>query len=405
MSLTINKAIDGLGVHPFSRVADLIKNTDSHKGADIIDLTIGEPQYVAPYIETLLTQFKCDSENYRRYPPNGGTSEFSDACMKWVKMRFNLSTSTLGSENILPTAGAREALYQLGFLVCATQKSLIAMPVPHYAPYRASAIISGLSPYWMNVSDKTNHLPCIDSIPEKIAKAIGLFYLCTPSNPEGAVASFGYIENLLKIARHYNWIVVVDECYSELYYDVAPIGALHVAEKTFSQSSNAFENLIVINSLSKRSSAAGLRVGFVCGDKRIISGLLKLRSYCGGTTSLQSLKLASYLYSDESHVEDIRNYYHGKFNIARKILGNIPQVKIPSYGMFIRIETSNDEDLALNLWEKSAIKVVPSRYLVPTSLQDSLPQQYIRIAITHNVSIVTEACTRIKSVLLSSYTE
>ena len=278
---TLSGKVDKLGGHPFKKISDLLSPFDPDPSHEVIDLTIGEPQFIPSSIKQMLREFRIKDSNYRKYPPNSGTEEFSKACLGWLQKRYSLNRGQLSKGNIIPTAGAREALFQLGLLEQYSERpqKICALPVPHYAPYRALPILHGLSPLWLLAEKEHGYLPSLKVIDQNTLKNIGVFYLCTPSNPEGVVANKDYIKELMSYARKYHWLLVFDEAYSEIYHDHPPTGALEVALNSPEFADDPLKNIAVVHSLSKRSSAAGVRVGFVVGNEDTIAALTKLRAY------------------------------------------------------------------------------------------------------------------------------
>ena len=99
-------------------------------------------------------------------------------------------------------------------------------------------------------------------------------YLCTPSNPQGAVADRSYLAAAIALARRFDFMLFADECYSEIYSDTPPPGALEAAFAA----NESFANVVTFNSLSKRSGLPGLRSGFVAGDPAFIAAFARFRN-------------------------------------------------------------------------------------------------------------------------------
>src|SRR5262249_16875647 len=135
---------------------------------------------------------------------------------------------------------------------------------PFYQAYLGAVYATGCEPVFLNATAETSHLPDLDALtrdPELLARTAAL-YLCSPANPQAAVPDAAYIQRALALARQYDFMLFFDECYSEIYTREAPAGALPIALET----ADRFKNLVVFNSLSKRSNLPGMRSGFVAGD-------------------------------------------------------------------------------------------------------------------------------------------
>src|SRR5436189_148083 len=122
----------------------------------------------------------------------------------------------------------------------------------------------------------TGHLPDLDALEreQEFLRRTAAFYLCSPANPQGAIATPDYIRRALALARRYDFMLFFDECYSEIYTGAAPTGGLEIAAAT----PERFKNLVVFNSLSKRSNLPGLRSGFVAGDGDFLEMLAEIRN-------------------------------------------------------------------------------------------------------------------------------
>jgi aspartate/methionine/tyrosine aminotransferase len=183
------------------------------------------------------------------------------------------------------------------------------------------------------------------------------------------------------MAETYNFRVLADECYSEIYRDKKPPGALEVASKLALNP----ERLVVFNSLSKRSNLPGLRSGFAAGGRVAITELKKLKSYSGAPSPTPLQYAAEAAWSDEGHVIKNRLLYREKLEIADTILKDVPNYSSPESGFFLWLPVNNGENAAIDLWSRFGVKVLPGAYLSNinhTSFDETNPgQNYIRVAL------------------------
>ncbi|MGW3183779.1 aminotransferase class I/II-fold pyridoxal phosphate-dependent enzyme [Kitasatospora sp. NPDC001119] len=398
--MSTNPAVSELGMHPFPRIAALLEGIDPALGVTPVDLTIGEPRFAPP--AWLGAALGARQDLLGKYPPNQGPDWFRRAAAGWLENRFGLPQGTVGMDAVFPTSGAREALFQLGLLADATDSSrrLLAMPTPHYAPYRAAAALCGLQAFNMPAVAAHGHLPDLGLIDEDRGPRTAMLILCTPSNPEGAIAPVSYLRRAITLARTYGFILAVDECYSEIYLGDEPTGALQVCQEMHDGEGDPFRNVLVVNSLSKRSSAAGLRTGIVAGDRALIAAFIALRSYIGGTTPLPNLAAAAELLADETHVNAVRESYRDTFAAADRILARLPGYRKPEAGMFLWLRVRNDEEAAVRAWRDAAVRGVPGSYLGPAGWDGSHPGKgYLRLAMVHGAQETAVALTRLAPVL------
>ncbi len=398
--ITTNPAVPALGTHPFPRIAALLDGITPVPAAPPLDLTIGEPRFPPP---PWLTEALGDRpELLAKYPPNNGPDWFRDAAARWLERRFALPFGAVAPDALFPTAGAREALFQLGLLAGPAngRRQLLAMPTPHYAPYRAAAALGGLQAFNMPAVAEHGYLPDLDLIDDERGPRTAMLILCTPSNPEGAVATPAYLRRAVTLARKYGFVLAVDECYSEIYLDEPPAGVLTACWELYDGQGDPFRNVLTVNSLSKRSSSAGLRVGFVAGDHRLVRDFVALRSYVGGTTPLPNLAAAARLLADEVHVKAVRESYRATFAAADQVLAGVPGYSRPPAGMFLWLRVEDDERAAVRAWREAAVRGVPGSHLGPAGWDGSHPGRgHLRLAMVHGPRETAEALTRLVPVL------
>ena len=230
------------------------------------------------------------------------------------------------------------------------------MPNPFYHVYAGAAAAAGAEPYFLNATEENGFFPEIAVIPAAILKRTALAYICSPANPQGAVAPLSYLTAWLKLARAHNFVLASDECYSEIYRGTPPHGALEAARDL----GGSLDNLIIFHSLSKRSSGAGLRSGFVAGEARLIQRQAQLINFGGVATPFPILAAATELWQDESHVADYRAKYIENFNAAQDALEDTFGEVRAEGGFFLWLDVGDGEAAAKALWEKAAIRCCPA---------------------------------------------
>ncbi|MGE5270122.1 MAG: aminotransferase class I/II-fold pyridoxal phosphate-dependent enzyme [Thiohalocapsa sp.] len=222
-----------------------------------------------------------------------------------------------------------------------------------------------------------------------------------PANPQGTVASLDYLKAAIGLARRYDFVLAVDECYAEIYDNLPPPGALEACESLGDGfAANLFDRVVVFHSLSKRSSAAGLRCGFIAGDPELIGHFKHLRDYGGCQVPLPIQAAATALWQDEAHVEDNRARYRRKFDIAERTIGGRFGFYRPAGGFFLWLDVGDGERAALRLWREAAVRVLPGAYTARAAAGRANPgASYIRLALVHDESILEAAFARIARVL------
>ncbi len=268
----------------------------------------------------------------------------------------------------------------------------ILMPNPFYAAYAAGAVAADCEPVYLPATAATGFLPDLEALSDSLLARTVAFYIASPANPQGAVATRAYLGRLAALARRFGFLVFCDECYSEIYSQHAPAGMLETAGPDFA-------NVVVFQSLSKRSNLPGLRVGFVAGDRNFLARFLDLRNVAAPQVPLPAQRVAIAAYADETHVEANRELYSRKFDLADQVIGNRYGYRRPAGGFFLWLDVSaqgGDEAAAVQLWREAGLRVVPGRYLAQPQADGSNPGEgFIRVAMVHDHDTTAEALHRL----------
>ncbi|GBD43631.1 LL-diaminopimelate aminotransferase [bacterium HR40] len=389
-----NPRLDRLADFPFRRLARLLAGLAPPAEVVPIDLSIGEPQHAPPPL--LAETLAAHAHLWNRYPPPQGTPEFRAACAAWLERRYRLPPGSVDPEQqVLPLAGTKEGLFLVAQLVVdaesASRPPLVAMPDPLYAVYYGAAVVAGAEPLCLPATAASGFLPDLDALDRDQLDRLALFYLCSPANPQGAVADRDYLARLYRLAREHDFLVAVDECYAEIYDGLAPPGALEVVRAIDPE----WRNLLVFHSLSKRSNAAGLRSGFVAGDARVMRRFLELRAYAAAVQPLPVLAAATRLWQDEAHVEANRRLYRRKFDVAEEVLGGRLGFYRPPGGFFLWLGVGDGEAFARRAWRDAGVKLLPGGYLSPGVGKHAPGAGHVRAALVHGEEVVREALGRL----------
>jgi N-succinyldiaminopimelate aminotransferase len=210
------------------------------------------------------------------------------------------------------------------------------------------------------------------------------------------VADLAYLKYAVRLARRHDFVLAVDECYTEVYDRQPPPGALEACAAL----GGGTDNVVVFHSLSKRSSVPGLRSGFVAGDPRLIEAFRRLRSFGGATVPLPVLAAATALWRDDDHVEQNRALYRAKFDLAERSLGNRFGFFRPEGAFFLWLEVGDGEEAARALWAKSALRVLPGAYMAqPDAFGVNPGAPFVRVALIEDLASTEEALRRLLKVL------
>lgn len=395
----INDRLDRIGDYPFDRLRALLDSQTPRVNEPVLSLALGEPQHAPPaMVKDVINE---TAELWGKYPPVWGTPDFRQSVKAWLTRRYGLNDSMVDPEtNVIPVSGTREALFMIA-LTCvperiAGKQPAVLMPNPFYQVYLGAAALSGAEPVFVPAVPETNFLPDYQSLEPDLLARTALAYYCTPANPQGTVAPLETLVSLINLAREYDFVVLFDECYSEIYSDQPPPGGMSACAAL----GGSLDNVLVFNSLSKRSSVPGLRSGFVAGDAELMRSFKRVRDYGGAPPPLPLLAAATALWQDESHVEANRDLYRQKFDLADQILEDRFGYFRPDGGFYLWLDVSDGEAAALSLWQDAALRVIPGAYLAKTDAAGHNPGAgYIRCALVHDLNTTEQALKRLSSTL------
>lgn len=376
--------------YAFPRLRRLL---DAHApGQEPVSLSLGEPKHAFPgWITEIIAR---EAAGFGNYPPNDGAPELLAAAADWLKRRFGADIDP--ETQVMALNGTREGLFGSCIALCPEVKAgktpAVLLPNPFYQCYAVAALTAGAEPVYLNATAETGFLPDFDAVPDEVLDRTTIVYLCSPSNPQGAVASRDYWANLLALAEKHDFRIFADECYSEIYRDTPPTGALEVARQVGADP----ERVLVFHSLSKRSSLPGLRSGFVAGGPQAIARIRQLRAYAGAPLPLPLQRAAQALWADEAHVADSRALYQQKYQIADQVFGAVPGYRPPEAGFFLWLPVDDGEATALRAWQQAGVRVLPGAYLARHANGTNPGQNYIRVAMVAPINEMQRALIRLR---------
>ena len=326
--MDLPERFSNLPAYAFPRLRTLL---DSHPaGGEVLHMSIGEPKHKFPsFIQEILLK---NIQDFNRYPSNDGSPELLNAISEWVNKRYGV---VINSESeILSLNGTREGLFNAQIALSPETKNgkptKVLIPNPFYQVYAVGAATVSAEPIFVPAYAENNFMPNYAELPKEILDQTSILFLCSPANPQGTMASYNYWVELMRLAEKHDFKIFADECYSEIYRNSAPVGALQVAHDIGADP----ERLVVFHSLSKRSNLPGLRSGFAVSGPKNIKEMKQLRNYSGAPNPTPLQAVAAAAWSDENHVVENRKLYQKKYQIADNIFKNIKGYNAPTSGIF-----------------------------------------------------------------------
>lgn len=380
-----------LPAYAFPRLRALL---DAHApGGSVVHMTIGEPKHAFPdWIGNVIAENVAD---FGRYPPNEGAPELLDAIGGWISRRYGVRIDA--QKQVMALNGTREGLYNACMALVPEQKAgakpVILMPNPFYQVYMIGAISVAAEPVFVPATREGGYLPDYTSLSPDVLNRTAAAYICSPANPQGAVASRDYWRALIGLAEQYDFKIFADECYSEIYRDTPPAGALEIASEMGADP----ERVVIFHSLSKRSNLPGLRSGFMAGGPESIARARQLRAYAGAPIPLPLQRAAQTVWADEAHVTENRRLYGEKYLAADEIFAGVDGYKGPDAGFFLWLPVGDGETAALKLWQETGVRVLPGGYLSQDVAGHNLGKGYIRVAMVAPINEMRAGLTALRN--------
>ena len=380
-----------LPAYAFPRLRALL---DAHApGGSVVHMTIGEPKHAFPdWIGNVIAENVAD---FGRYPPNEGAPELLDAIGGWISRRYGVRIDA--QKQVMALNGTREGLYNACMALVPEQKAgakpVILMPNPFYQVYMIGAISVAAEPVFVPATREGGYLPDYTSLSPDVLNRTAAAYICSPANPQGAVASRDYWRALIGLAEQYDFKIFADECYSEIYRDTPPAGALEIASEMGADP----ERVVIFHSLSKRSNLPGLRSGFMAGGPESIARARQLRAYAGAPIPLPLQRAAQTVWADEAHVTENRRLYGEKYLAAEEIFAGVDGYKGPDAGFFLWLPVGDGETAALKLWQETGVRVLPGGYLSQDVAGHNPGKGYIRVAMVAPINEMRAGLTALRN--------
>lgn len=378
--------------YAFPRLRKLL---DAHApGGPVVHMSIGEPQHPMPeFVGPVLAESLA---GFGKYPPNDGTPELLDAISGWIGRRYGV---TVGPDRIMALNGTREGLFNAALALCPEAKGgkrpVVLMPNPFYQVYAVAALACGAEPVYVPATAETGFLPDYAALPAEVLDRAAIAYLCSPANPQGAVAPADYLADLLALAERHDFRLFADECYSELWRSAPPPGSLEVAAARGADP----ERVFAFHSLSKRSNLPGLRSGFVAGGTAGIARIRQLRAYAGAPLPLPVQRVSERAWADEAHVVENRALYAAKYDVAGRIFADVPGFRLPEGGFFLWLPVADGEAAALKAWQETGVRVLPGAYLSREVAGANPGRGYIRVAMVAPMDELQAGLDRLRACL------
>lgn len=369
----------------FSKL-DAEKQELQKKNIDVIDLSLGSPDLYSPevVIEECIKSLR-DPVNYR-YPPFWGQNKFKTAAADWMKKRFSVELDP--QTEILPLTGSKEGITHLAFAII-NPGDMTIVPSPYYPVHARGTLLAGGQIYELPLLEKNNFVPDLNSIPQAVLDKAKMFFVSFPNNPTGAICDFDFLERVTSLCIKNQIILVSDLAYSELTFD-------GFVASSILQIKGARDISIEFHTLSKTYSMAGWRIGFVAGNKNLISALYEVKTNTdyGVCNIIQSAAAKAFSIPLSEHKKTSMIYQERRDVMLEKIkkLGwNIPK---PGGAMYIWLPIpkgyKSSFEFSSALLHKAHVATIPGGSF------GTYGENYVRIALVDKKERLALAVDRIE---------
>jgi len=367
--------------YPFEKLNLLLSDITPKCDYEPLSLTIGEPQFATP--QFILDTLNTHASLLNKYPKTAGDEILRQGMLTYNQKRFGLN---LENSQIIPTFGTREVLFNFPqFLLHSIENPVMVFPNPFYQIYEGAAKACRAEVIYLNLTASNHFQPEIDE--EALSRA-DFVILNSPNNPTSSVIHMDALKRWVNLALKYDFVLLNDECYADLYLN-EPLPSLLNA--SIEVGNDTFKNILVINSISKRSSAPGLRSGFIAGDAEILKAYMVYRTYVGCASPLPLQHAAAVAWADQEHVAIFREKYKKNFEVAKEILG----VETPEATFYIWLKVKDEITFTIKLYKEYNLKVIPGSFLG----RQGEGKGYVRLALVYDEEKIREALERIQLAL------
>jgi LL-diaminopimelate aminotransferase len=367
---------------------DRLKNEKLKKGADIIDLGIGDPDLPTPSEIVEVAKKALENPAFHRYPSNQGSEFFRKSCANYMKRRFGVEFDP--ETEVSALIGSKEGIahFPLAFV---NPGDVVLCPEPAYPVYHLGTLFAGGEPYYLPLLWENNFFPDLGSIPKEVLERAKILWLNYPNNPTGAVATREFFAEAISFAKRYGLILAHDAAYVEMCFEEPALSIFEV--------DGARDVAIEFHSLSKTFCMTGWRIGFAVGKKELVQGLAKVKSNIdsGVFTAIQYAG-AYALDNLERIVPPLRAVFKERRDYLAKALQELGfELKIPQATFYLWVKVPKgftSTDFCRKLLEELDLVVTPGNGFGASG------EGYFRIALTVGVDTLKRAVERLSSFVI-----
>jgi len=383
VTLPLNPVLTGMRTYPFVRLGES-RAAAVARGVDVIDFGAGEPREETPEFLREALCAAVRAQPISTYPLAVGLPELREAVSAWIARRYGVTVDP--ATQVIPTLGSKELIFSLAEVVAGGGRDLVVVTAPGYPVAVRGAAFAGCEVLELPLLAEHDFLPDLDALtPQQLAR-LAVLWVNYPNNPTAAVAPAAFYARAAALAREHGFVLASDEAYSELWFDGdAPDSALQ---------GGSLENVLVCNTLSKRSSMPGYRSGFAAGDPALIAALRRFRPNVGVAPQEFVQRAAVAAWGDEAHVDEVREVYRAK---RAALLPALEAIGLRDAGgpatfflwMALPEGAGGSEAFARRLLDDRGVLVAPGAFFGESG------EGYVRVALVPTLERCREAAARL----------
>ena len=303
----MNERLQNLPTYPMVQLSSWNREVAA-RGLKVYDFGTGDPREPTPQI---LRQALIDGlDEVSQYPPTAGTPELRSAVSAYMQRRFGVTVDA--DKEVLASYGSKEALFHLPmtFVQIPSDKDLVLYGQSAYPVYEIGALFAEAWTYAVQLGPDNEYAMDPDALPASVLKRAAIVYLNYPHNPSGYNLSDDLFKRWVEVRDEYDFVLVSDECYADLYYEGdAPRSLLEFGR----------QGCLVIHSLSKRSGMTGYRSGFIAGDPALVDKYRRYRASMGVAPQQFVQAAAEVAWTDTQHVADRLGVFAAKREVLLRM--------------------------------------------------------------------------------------
>lgn len=355
------------------------------RGADIIDLSIGDPDQPTPKYVIDSLKKAVDDPATHNYPPYEGTKDFRAAVADWYKRRFNVSLDP--DTEVMSLIGSKEGIAHVLFALL-DPGDISLIPDPAYPVYKMCTLLAGATPYLMPLTKENNFIPDLGSIPSDVIKKAKLMFINYPNNPTSAVAPDSFLEEAVRFCRKNDIFLCSDLAYSEIAFS-------GYKPKSILEIKGAKDIAIEFHSLSKTYNMTGWRIGMAVGNPDVMKALaiVKTNIDSGAFKAIQRAAITALNGSDE-FTKSMNKTYEKRMKVLIDGLNSLgwklEYTKATFYVWVPVPKGYTSEKFCAEILEKCEILIVPG------SGYGASGEGYVRVCITAEEKRILEAIERMR---------